>query len=111
MRVATSQIYNIANLGMAKAQAAVTRTDEQIASNKRLLSPGDDPVATTKILQMTQELGRIEQFGKNIVIAENNLNLEEVALKSVVTMLERMKEIGVARSEERRVGKECRCRR
>lgn len=96
MRVATSQIYNIANLGMAKAQAAVTRTDEQIASNKRLLSPGDDPVATTKILQLTQELGRIEQFGKNIVIAENNLNLEEVALKSVVTMLERMKEIGVA---------------
>ena len=96
MRVATSQIYNIANLGMAKAQAAVTRTDEQIASNKRLLSPGDDPVATTTILQLTQELGRIEQFGKNIVIAENNLNLEEVALKSVVTMLERMKEIGVA---------------
>jgi len=96
MRVATSQIYNIANLGMAKAQAAVTRTDEQIASNKRLLSPGDDPVATTTILQLTQELGRIDQFGKNIVIAENNLNLEEVALKSVVTMLERMKEIGVA---------------
>ena len=96
MRVSTSQIYNIANIGMAKAQAAVTRTDEQIASGKRLLSPADDPVAATTILQITQELSRIEQFNKNITIAENNLNLEEVALDSVTNLIHRMKEIAVA---------------
>lgn len=96
MRVSTSQIYNIANIGMAKAQAAVTRTDEQISSGKRLLSPADDPVAATTILQLTQELSRIEQFNKNITIAENNLNLEEVALESITNLIHRMKEIGVA---------------
>lgn len=96
MRVSTSQIYNIANIGMAKAQAAVTKTDEQIASGKRLLSPADDPVAATTILQLTQELGRIAQFNKNITIAENNLNLEEVALESITNLIHRMKEISVA---------------
>ncbi|MGB3611773.1 MAG: flagellar hook-associated protein FlgL [Cellvibrio sp.] len=96
MRVSTSQIYNIANIGMAKAQAAVARTDEQIASGKRLLSPADDPVAATTILQITQELSRIEQYNKNITIAENNLNLEEVALESVTNLIHRMKEIAVA---------------
>lgn len=96
MRVSTSQIYNIANIGMAKAQSAVTRTDEQISSGKRILSPADDPVAATTILQLTQELGRVEQYGKNITIAENNLNLEEVSLGSVVNLIHRMKEISVA---------------
>lgn len=96
MRVSTSQIYTIANIGMTKAQAAVTRTDEQISSGKRVLSPADDPVAATTILQLTQELGRVEQYKKNITIAENNLNLEEVSLKSVVGLIHRMKEIGVA---------------
>lgn len=96
MRVSTSQIYNIANIGMAKAQSAVTRTDEQISSGKRILSPADDPVAATTILKLTQELSRIEQYNKNITVAENNLNLEEVSLDSVVDLIHRMKEISVA---------------
>ena len=87
MRVSTSQIYNIANIGMKQAQGAVVRTEEQIAANKRILSPADDPVAATTILQLKQELARIEQYGKNINLAENSLHLEEATLKSVVALV------------------------
>lgn len=96
MRVSTSQIYNIANISMKQAQNAMIKTQEQIATNKRILSPADDPVAATTILQLKQELGRIEQYGKNINIAENNLNLEEAALKSVVNLVQRMQELAVS---------------
>lgn len=96
MRVSTSQIYNIANIGMKQAQGAVVKTQEQIATGKRLLTPADDPVAATSILQLNQELARTEQYGKNINIAENSLNLEEAALKSVVNLVQRMQELAVS---------------
>lgn len=96
MRVSTSQIYNIATLGMNQAQAAVVKTQEQIATGKRVLSPADDPVAATTILQLNQELARTEQYKKNIDIAENSLNLEETNLKTIVDLVQRMREIAVS---------------
>ncbi|MBE8717613.1 flagellar hook-associated protein FlgL [Cellvibrio polysaccharolyticus] len=96
MRVSTSQIYNIANISMRDAQTAVTRSQEQIASGKKLMSPADDPVAAATILQLKQEMARIEQYGKNINIAENNLGVEDAALKSIVNLVQRMQELGVA---------------
>ena len=64
MRVSTSQVYNIANIGMRDAQVAVDKTNQQISSGKRVLSPADDPVAATGILMLNQELARTTQFGK-----------------------------------------------
>lgn len=95
MRVSTSQIYSIANLGMADAQAAVTKTEEQISTGKRVLKPSDDPIAATNILKLNQELAQLEQYRNNISIAENNVQLEEVVLESVIDLMARMKEISV----------------
>lgn len=96
MRVSTSQIYSIATLGMSQAQAAVTKTQEQMATGKKVLSPADDPVAATSILQLNQELARTEQYKKNIDIADNSLNLEETNLQTVVDLVQRMREIAVS---------------
>jgi len=96
MRVSTSQIYNIATLGMSQAQAAVTKTQEQMATGKRVLSPADDPVAATNILQLNQELARTEQYKKNIDVADNSLNLEESSLQTIVDLVQRMREIAVS---------------
>lgn len=96
MRVSTSQIYSIATLGMTNAQAAVTKTQEQMATGKRVLSPADDPVAATAILQLNQELARTEQYKKNIDIADNSLKLEETNLQTIVDLVQRMREIAVS---------------
>lgn len=95
MRVSTSQIYSIADVGMRNAQHSINKTSEQMAAGKRVLSPADDPVAATGILRLNQQLGRLEQFDKNINAAENSLNLEEVALDSVANLMQRMKELTV----------------
>lgn len=96
MRVSTSQIYNIASVGMTSAQSSVAKTQEQMASGKKNLSPADDPIAASSILRLNAELARVEQFGKNIDLAQNNLEMEESALKSVESLLQRMREIAVA---------------
>ena len=95
MRVSTSQIYNISDIGMRDAQVAINKTSQQINSGKRVLSPADDPVAATSILTLNQELARTTQYNKNINIAENNLNLEETTLQSVVALVQRTRELAV----------------
>lgn len=95
MRVSTSQIYSIADIGMRDAQSAVNKTSEQMSTGKRVLSPADDPVAATSILRLNQQLGRIEQYEKNVNAAENSLEQEEVAIQSIVNLMQRMNELAV----------------
>ncbi|GAB1258124.1 flagellar hook-associated protein 3 [Aurantivibrio plasticivorans] len=95
MRISTTQIYDIANVGMADAQRAIVKTESQISSGKRVVNPADDPVASTVILQVKDFLARGEQYVKNIDIAENLLELEEVALNGVVSLMQRMRELSV----------------
>jgi flagellar hook-associated protein 3 FlgL len=95
MRVSTSQIYSIVNIGMSNAQTAINKTQEQMSTGKRVLSPADDPVASTTILQLNAELSRVQQYTKNIDAGSNSLNLEETALNSVVSLIQRMQELAV----------------
>lgn len=96
MRVSSSQIFNIARIGMSDANQAMMKTQEQMSTGKRVLTPSDDPVAATKILQVTDELKAIEQYQKNIDIAQNNLSLEESILGGVNNIIQRMQELAVA---------------
>jgi flagellar hook-associated protein 3 FlgL len=93
MRISTQQIYNIANVGMSDAQQAIVKTEEQIATGKRVLVPADDPIAATVILQVRDVLARGTQFQKNIDIAENVLELEEVTLDGIINLVTRMREL------------------
>lgn len=93
MRISTTQIFNISNIGMRDAQYELNKTSEQISTGKRVLSPADDPVAATSILALNQELSRITQFNKNIDSADNNLSLEDTTLQSIVNLVQRLKEL------------------
>lgn len=96
MRVSSSQIFNIARHGMADVNQSLVKTQEQMSTGKRVLTPSDDPVAATKILQVNDELKAIEQYKKNIDIAQNNLDLEETVLGGVNNIIQRMQELAVA---------------
>ncbi|GGC87854.1 flagellar hook-associated protein FlgL [Halopseudomonas salina] len=93
MRISTIQTFNNGNQGIQDNYAKVTRTQEQVSSGKRLLSPADDPVATVRLLQLDQEAGRLEQFKSNMSAATNSLNQEEATLNSVTNILQRVREI------------------
>jgi flagellar hook-associated protein 3 FlgL len=95
MRISTSQIFGIANNSITEANQEIAKTQAQLSTGQRVLTPSDDPVASTKILELDQSLARIEQYGKNINIAENNLTLEETTLQGVLNTLQRIREITV----------------
>lgn len=95
MRVATLQQYNIGLNGILDNQSAVNKTQQQVSTGRRVLTPADDPIAATKILQLQQDLALNDQFNRNMTAADNRLKLEEATLDSVTKNLIRMKELTV----------------
>ncbi|MCO6055427.1 flagellar hook-associated protein FlgL [Pseudomonas sp. MOB-449] len=93
MRISTIQQFNNGVTGLQRNYSNVTRTQEQISTGNRILTPADDPVASVRLLQLDQQQGVLEQYKSNLTAAKNSLTQEEVTLKSATTILQRVKEL------------------
>ncbi|MEQ9563530.1 MAG: flagellar hook-associated protein FlgL [Woeseiaceae bacterium] len=95
MRISTYGAYQQGLSMMQQIQAALDRTQQQISSGQRILTPSDDPIAAARALELRETLGRLEQFDRNGNIARNRLSDEEVALGSVNNVLQRVRELAL----------------
>lgn len=95
MRISTIQAFNNGVTGIQRNYANVTRTQEQISTGNRMLTPADDPVAAVRLLQLEQQQNVLTQYKDNLVAANNSLTQEEVTLNSVNTVLQRVRELTV----------------
>ncbi|WP_439859068.1 flagellar hook-associated protein FlgL [Pseudomonas sp. MBLB4136] len=95
MRISTIQAFNNGVQGLQRNYANATRTQEQISTGNRLLTPADDPVASVRLLQLEQQQNVLTQYKDNLTAAKNSLTQEEVTLNSVNTVLQRVRELAV----------------
>lgn len=95
MRISSIQAFNNGVVGIQRNYSNVTRTQEQISTGKKILTPADDPVASARLLQLSQEKAQYEQYSSNITAAKNSLTQEESILNSVGNVLQRVREIAV----------------
>lgn len=93
MRISTIQAYNTGVLGIQNNYSNVTRTQEQISSGTRILTPADDPVGSVRLLQLDQQSNKLEQYKANLTAAKNSLTQEEATINSVNNILQRVREI------------------
>jgi len=92
MRISTLQAFNNGVAGLQRNYANATRTQEQISTGNRILTPADDPVASVRLLQLEQQQSVLSQYKSNLTAADNSLTQEEVTLNSVNTVLHRVRE-------------------
>ncbi|UVE16386.1 flagellar hook-associated protein FlgL [Pseudomonas sp. LS44] len=95
MRISTIQAFNNGVSGLQRNYANATRTQEQISTGNRILTPADDPVASVRLLQLEQQQNVLAQYNSNLTAAQNSLNQEESTLNSVNTVLQRVRELTV----------------
>jgi flagellar hook-associated protein 3 FlgL len=95
MRVSTTQMFDAGVRDMLRAQAQTARTQAEIASGKRVLTPADDPSAATLALRIEQEIQRADQFTRNVDAAERDLRQQETHLGAVENVLFRLRELMV----------------
>ncbi len=95
MRISTSGLHHNALTALLAQQAALSKTQTQIASGKRVQTPADDPVAAVHIMQLQRAIQESDQFDRNATMAKNRLTLEEQALADTTTLLQRVHELTV----------------
>lgn len=95
MRISTAQLYQQRVTAMQNQQSTLARTELQLSTGKRLVSPSEDPAASLRSLQLLDHQNQNRQYIDNVDRAESRLELEEGALASGVDLLQRVRELAV----------------
>lgn len=93
MRISTQQLFNRGLEAIQDVTAQQQKTQLQLSTGKKILTPADDPVASTRILELKQELEVNKQFQRNVELAEGHLNLQDDLLGSINTVVQRVREL------------------
>ena len=95
MRVASSTIQQGALNGMLRQQAQLARTQNEVATGKRIQTPADDPPAAARLAGLERSLAENVRFSANSDSAVNRLNFEEQAIADVTNSLQRLQELAL----------------
>ncbi len=95
MRISTQGAYQRGVSMMLQLQAALDRTQQQISSGRRLLTPSDDPIAAARALDIKEGISRLDQFERNGNMARTRLSFEESTLGSVNNVMQRVRELAI----------------
>ncbi|MGJ3493179.1 Hook-filament junction protein [Piscirickettsia salmonis] len=111
-RVSTSSIFNTTVENMAKRQEELAKVQDQIASNKKILTAADDPIDALRTLALKNNIAQKKQFSENMDFSRSRLELEEATLTSLVGLFREVKvraieagNGGYATSDVREVGR------
>ena len=96
MRISTQTIYEMGSARISDLQVAQTRTQQQLSTGRRILTPADDPVASAQALVVTQSDTMNEQFATNRQNAKSSLSVVEGTLAGVTSLLQDVKTLTVS---------------
>lgn len=102
MRIDSLSYFTASLPGIRDNQQAISRLNQQIASDRALLAPKDDPLATEKILQLSNRVAVREQFSSNQDRASIALSYESTVLEEMRKTLEDAQDLisGVSASHD-----------
>lgn len=95
MRISTQSFYEQNVNAMGLQQQKLFRVQQQLATNSKFLSAGDDPVGAARSLGVSQTLSENAQYATSRQRASLSLATEENALNSVTAILQNMKTLTV----------------
>lgn len=88
MRISTNTLHELGVSAIQQRMADLVKTQQQLATGRRILAPSDDPVGSAQTLELKQSLGVTQQYKANITHAENALGLEESVLEQVTQTIQ-----------------------
>ena len=96
MRISTQTLFETGAARIGELQSSLARTQQQIGSGRRILTPADDPVAAARALEVTQSQSLNTQYGVNRQHAKSSLGAVEGTLSSVTSLLQDVKTTVIA---------------
>ncbi len=93
MRVSTPQFHQKALQAILDQQAQLIRTQNEVATQRRVINPSDDPVAANVINNLQRQIGLSQRWLENGNLVETYARQEETALTSAKNIVIRVKEL------------------
>ena len=88
MRVSSSTIFEHGVNNMLARQHEVLTTQNHISTGRRVLTPSDDPVAASQMLDVTEAKEVNKQFAENAATVKARLGQQEVALSAIARLIQ-----------------------
>jgi flagellar hook-associated protein 3 FlgL len=95
MRISNNQMYNQGLTNILNQQANAAKTQKQLATGKRVLTPSDDPIAASRIELLKKRISFSERMIENQNAAKSALSVEESLLSSSITTLQKVRQLQV----------------
>lgn len=87
MRISTNTIYQTAIAKISRLQTEQSELQQQIASGKRILTPSDDPLAASRVLEISHSQSVNTQHADNRRVANTHLTGLDISLDSITELL------------------------
>lgn len=94
-RVSTKTMADHSVNAMLQQQALLSKTQLQLSTGKRILTPSDDPTGSVRVVDLKSAIGRVDQYQTNAQRASSRLEQEEGILFGVTNLLQRSHELAV----------------
>jgi flagellar hook-associated protein 3 FlgL len=93
----------IANNVLKNLSSNLTRLEKlqnQLSSGKKIIKPSDDPVSTSRLIELKSTLNANKQYSRNIDFLKTELNVADKALQDISSTLTRVKELAIRGANE-----------
>ncbi|NYE59723.1 flagellar hook-associated protein 3 FlgL [Duganella sp. 1224] len=104
MRIATSQFQATMNRALQDNQSAIASLTAQIASQKKIQVPSDDPVTSVRLSRLEREEAIVGQYRDNISSIKIRLSSNETYLQSMVNDINQVHDLLVWASDGSNTG-------
>ncbi len=95
MKISTSYLFDRATERMSDLQNRLSTTQAQLAATKQILSPSDAPDKAAAIQRLRGQIDLQDNNSKNLQVAMRRFKVEESALSTSLTLLDRLKELSL----------------
>jgi flagellar hook-associated protein 3 FlgL len=100
MRVTDSYRYEVFKNSLSILKERLAKTEEMIASEKKILAPSDDPVGTSQYMQLKAQKETNSQYVKNIQQLSTLGGTYETAANGVSEILAKAKELATTMASD-----------
>ena len=96
MRISTQTLFDSGAARIGDLQSSLYKTQQQLATGRRILTPSDDPIAAARALEVTQSQSLNTQYGTNRGYAKDSLVVVDGTLSSVTELLQNVKTTAIS---------------
>lgn len=100
MRIATANWYTVQSSQMLDLQGRIARTQQQIASGRRLTSAADDPLVAARADSLRRSTDGIAQAERNAATLQGRLETSSGALDAAASLMVRLRELALMASND-----------